>query len=169
MSDISNRSTLKGIWLSGIVLPLIVGIFAASATVWISTYLRSTRELEVQQLKIALGILREESVSHDLKSIRSWAVDVIDRHLNTELPQEARTALVDQGKRLKLSPFLLERLTEWWSAADWWTSRLDRQQAAASPDLVFYKGQLCPVDPETLKLACPSKEANSQEDSNDSN
>ncbi|MGI9521471.1 MAG: hypothetical protein ACR2PG_07465 [Hyphomicrobiaceae bacterium] len=169
MSDISKKPTWAGLWLSGIVLPLMVGIFAASATVWVSTYFRSTRQLEIQQLKIALGILRQESKNHELKSIRRWAVDVIDQHLDTELPQDARTALVEQGKTLKISPFLLERLTEWWSAGDWWTSRLDRQQAAASPDLVFYKGQLCPVDPETLKLACPDEEVNSQKGSSDSN
>ncbi len=54
------------------------------------------REVDVQMLQIALGILREDPSQSRIKAARGWAVDVINESAPIKIPSKAREELVSE-------------------------------------------------------------------------
>ncbi|MCP5080514.1 MAG: hypothetical protein GY948_02335 [Alphaproteobacteria bacterium] len=66
-----------------VAVPLVAAIIGGAVALagsWFA-FENKNRELDIQMLKLALGILREDPNSSKISAVRGWAVDVINGDL----------------------------------------------------------------------------------------
>jgi len=83
--------------LKELILTSFAAIVASGVMLWAAWfgYLGKGRELDIQMLHIALGILREDPKKSEIVAARSWAVDVINHHSpNVPIPAEVKEELI---------------------------------------------------------------------------
>lgn len=91
-----TKSILGSVTIKDIVVPLMAAAFGAAATIAtaMTGYFNKDKELNIQMLNIALGILREDPKKSQIAAARGWAVDVINHSSPISISMEAREELI---------------------------------------------------------------------------
>jgi 1,4-dihydroxy-2-naphthoyl-CoA synthase len=77
------------------------GIYAATTTYWNKNrelsleYASKDRETNIQMLRIALDILREDPKQSKIAAVRGWAVDIINHSSPVPISEDARAQLIN--------------------------------------------------------------------------
>ena len=80
---------------ASILISAFVGGAVALAGNWSLSEVKD-REIDLQYLNVALGILREDPDKSQLSAVRSWAIDVINVSAPVKISPEARKQLLDE-------------------------------------------------------------------------
>lgn len=83
-------------WLRELMAVAVGALIGGLATLFVALagYLNKDRELDIQMLQIALGILREDPEKSQLSAARGWAVDVINSASPVEISPGVRDELI---------------------------------------------------------------------------
>jgi hypothetical protein len=81
----------NAMWAAIVTLATLVGALGGS---WIER-MGHERELDIKMVEIAVGVLNAKPKA-DLKSVRDWALKVINHYSEVKLPDEARRELESQ-------------------------------------------------------------------------
>ena len=71
-----------------------IGAFSSLAVAGFG-FVNKDRELDIQMLNIALGILREDPKQSKISAAREWAIDVINISAPVQINGDARQQLID--------------------------------------------------------------------------
>jgi hypothetical protein len=65
--------------LKELIFAALVGFFSALAAVYAPTagFITKDKELNIEMLRVALGVLREDPDDSQITAVRGWAVDII--------------------------------------------------------------------------------------------
>jgi hypothetical protein len=94
MSFVQTR--LRDVSVSAIAT--VIGAALALGGVYLTgwfTYASKDEELRYHLVEVALNILRADPTKADIKPVRLWAMDVIERDSGVKFSQDARAALSD--------------------------------------------------------------------------
>jgi hypothetical protein len=94
LTDASIQSRLRDASVSAIatVIGAVLALVGVYLTGWF-TYASKDEELRYHLVEVALGILRADPKKENIKPVRLWAMDVIERDSGVKFSEGAREAL----------------------------------------------------------------------------